>query len=272
MKKCSTTGYEKALQVADMITFQEKISFFFNYSFFLQLLLNIAHSPLTHWQKLKIATKYVTTILMSKKLPSIPLNPNSNFEMLWRLNEPDLVWLFSRHVQSPGLLYKHLRHWLINSVGQPFPPTALQLCHTQKCWDSSSSYKIDYVIVIKKILNHEGHQNAICDSKVMAILLKWWTFPIGRVASGKVCACSLHSRLVLTQQWSRSGSHSVKKGPHKSSLCRHESISKLPFGVLMFSMFRVFLLLCSFWVYISSRNYNRTSSTNFKTFDTPSQK
>ena len=62
--------------------------------------------------------------------------------------------------------------------------------------DSSSSYRIDYVIVIKKSLNLEGHQNPISGSEVTAILLKGWFWPIGVVASGRVCVCSLRSRLV----------------------------------------------------------------------------
>ena len=62
--------------------------------------------------------------------------------------------------------------------------------------DSSSSYKIDYVIVIKNFLNPEGHPNRITGSKVTAILLKGWILPIGGVASGRVCACSMRSRLV----------------------------------------------------------------------------
>ena len=45
--------------------------------------------------------------------------------------------------------------------------------------DSTSSCKIDYVIVIKNSLNPEGHQNPISGSKVMAILLVdlayWWS-------------------------------------------------------------------------------------------------
>ena len=36
----------------------------------------------------------------------------------------------------------------------------------------------------------------------------------------------------LTEQWSRSGCHSVKESPHKSSLFRHESITKLSGGSL----------------------------------------
>ena len=51
--------------------------------------------------------------------------------------------------------------------------------------DSSSSYKIDDVIVIKNFLNPEGHQNPISGSKVMVILLKGWILTIGGVASGK---------------------------------------------------------------------------------------
>ena len=58
------------------------------------------------------------------------------------------------------------------SVRQPFPPTALRRRHAQTVRDSSSSYKMDYVIVVKTFLNPEGHQNRITDSKVTAILLK----------------------------------------------------------------------------------------------------
>ena len=70
-------------------------------------------------------------------------------------------------------------HWFIQSVSQPFPPTALQRRHAQMVRDSSSSYKIDYVIVIKNFLNPEGHQNLINGSKVTAILLKRWILHIG---------------------------------------------------------------------------------------------
>ena len=45
--------------------------------------------------------------------------------------------------------------------------------------DGSSSYKIDYFIVIKNLLNPEGHQSSINGSKVTAILLKGWILPIG---------------------------------------------------------------------------------------------
>ena len=38
--------------------------------------------------------------------------------------------------------------------------------------DSSSSYKIDYVIVIKNFLYPKGHTNPISGSKVTVILLK----------------------------------------------------------------------------------------------------
>ena len=85
---------------------------------------------------------------------------------------------------------------LINWFSQPFPPTALQRRHAQTVRDSISSYKIDYVKMIKNSLNPEGHQNPISGSKVTAILLKWWILPIVGASSGRVCACSLRSRLV----------------------------------------------------------------------------
>ena len=68
------------------------------------------------------------------------------------------------------------------SVSEPFTPTALQCPHAQKFRDSSSSYKIDYVIEIKNFLNPEGHQNRIIGSKVTVILLKGLILPIGGVA------------------------------------------------------------------------------------------
>ena len=78
----------------------------------------------------------------------------------------------------------------------PFPPTALLRHHAQTVRYNSSSHKIHYVMVIKTFLNPEGHHNRINGSKVTVILLKGWLLPIGGVASGRVCACSLRSRLV----------------------------------------------------------------------------
>ena len=68
---------------------------------------------------------------------------------------------------------------LINSLSEPFPPIALRRRHAQTVRDSSSSYKIDYVIVIKNFLNPEGHQNPFNGSKVTAILLKGRILSIG---------------------------------------------------------------------------------------------
>ena len=39
--------------------------------------------------------------------------------------------------------------------------------------------------------------NCIIGSKVTETLLEGWILPVGGVASGRVCACSLCSRLVL---------------------------------------------------------------------------
>ena len=88
-------------------------------------------------------------------------------------------------------------HSLIQSLSEPFPPTALRRRHAQTVRDSTSSVKIDYIIVIKNFLNPKEHENPICGSKVTAILLKVWILPIGRASSGRVCVCSLRSRLVF---------------------------------------------------------------------------
>ena len=87
----------------------------------------------------------------------------------------------------------------IKWVRKPFPPTALRRRHAQTVRDSSSSYKKDYVIVLKNFLNPKGHQNPISGSNVTVILLKGWILSIGEFASGRVCACSLRSRLVIFQ-------------------------------------------------------------------------
>ena len=62
--------------------------------------------------------------------------------------------------------------------------------------DGAFSHKIDYVTIIKEILNPEGHTNRITGSEVLAILLNGWILPTGGASSGRVCSCSLPSRLV----------------------------------------------------------------------------
>ena len=87
--------------------------------------------------------------------------------------------IFSRPGQSQVLLYKQPRN-VSQSVSNPFPVTALRRRHAQTVGDSTSSYNIDFVIVIKNLLNPKGHQNPVSGLKVTAILLKGWIWPIGR--------------------------------------------------------------------------------------------
>ena len=112
----------------------------------------------------------------------------------WNIFHP-----ISRPGQRQGLLYKHLRHSFIhsfiNSVSQPFPPTALRRCHAKTVRDRASSYKIDYVIVIKNFLKPEGQENPISGSKDTAILLKGWILPIGGASAGQGLPCSLRSEM-----------------------------------------------------------------------------
>ena len=60
-----------------------------------------------------------------------------------------------------------------------FPSTALWCRHAKTVRDSTFNYKIDYDIIIKNILNPEGHQNPFSGSTVTAILLKGFIWPIG---------------------------------------------------------------------------------------------
>ena len=82
-------------------------------------------------------------------------------------------------------------------MSQPFPPTALRRRHAQTVIDSSSSYKIDYVIVIKTFLNPDGHQNRISGLKVTAILLKGWILPTGEASAVEGLRSTGLPRLVL---------------------------------------------------------------------------
>ena len=81
-------------------------------------------------------------------------------------------------------------------VSQPFPPSALRRRNAKTVRVSTSSYKIDYVTMTKNFLNPEGHQNPFSSSKVTAILLKGWIWPIGWASAGECLPCSLRSRLV----------------------------------------------------------------------------
>ena len=76
-------------------------------------------------------------------------------------------------------------HSLIKSLSDPLLPTALRRRHAQAVGDRSSSYKIDYVIVIKNFLNPKGHQNRISGSKDTAILLKGLILRIGGASAGE---------------------------------------------------------------------------------------
>ena len=49
--------------------------------------------------------------------------------------------------------------------------------------DAAFSHKINYVTIVKKIINIEGHPNCITGSRVTPILLNGWILPIGRASA-----------------------------------------------------------------------------------------
>ena len=61
--------------------------------------------------------------------------------------------------------------------------------------DGTFSHKIDNVTILGDF-NLEGDPNCNTGSKVRAIFQNGWILPIGGVALGRVCACSLRSRIV----------------------------------------------------------------------------
>ena len=70
-----------------------------------------------------------------------------------------------------GAAIQKLSYVINYLLSDTFPPMALQHRHAQSVRDSSSKYKIDYVVQVKNILNPKKHQNCIIGSKVMAIWL-----------------------------------------------------------------------------------------------------
>ena len=90
-----------------------------------------------------------------------------------------------------------LTTWLTH----PFPHTALWRHHSQTVGNSSSSYKVDCFVLVKKFLNPKGYQSCIIDSKVKAILLpNGGILPIGGVASGRVCEWYISNQGFLPHQ------------------------------------------------------------------------
>ena len=100
----------------------------------------------------------------------------------WRVcYQQRLTRLVSRSGQSQGLLYIY---YLIHSFSHL--KISLWHRHTQTVKDCASSHKI----------GHEGHLNCCIGSKVTGIWVKGGILPSGGVALGRVCACSLRSRLI----------------------------------------------------------------------------
>ena len=90
----------------------------------------------------------------------------------------------ARGCSTNSFVISSLIHWIIHFS---FSSQSLRRRHAQTVTDSTSSYKIVYVLVIKIFLNPEGHQNPTSGSKVTVILLKRWILPIGEVASKRLC-------------------------------------------------------------------------------------
>ena len=96
-----------------------------------------------------------------------------------------LTFMFSGPGRSQELLYKY---GCINSLRHPFPPLHLLHCHPQTVGYGVSSHIVDYVLYFLVIPNPNRHQNHLTGSKVIAILLIWWIWPVSGFALGRVCA------------------------------------------------------------------------------------
>ena len=67
-----------------------------------------------------------------------------------------------------------------------------------------SIMKKEYVAQVRDILNLKGCGNCILVSKVMVMWLNLCILPIGGVSLGRICACTLLSRLALWRKLEKS--------------------------------------------------------------------
>ena len=74
------------------------------------------------------------------------------------------------------------RHGVARAVLQSpwFVKVSLRRRHAPMVGNGALSHKIDYITIYEEILNLEGHQNCTTGSRVTAILLNAWIFPIGQ--------------------------------------------------------------------------------------------
>ena len=87
-------------------------------------------------------------------------------------------------------------HWLSEWVSDPLVKISLRSCHTQTVKNGASNHRTNYIEIFSEILNLEGHQNRYIGLKVKAIFLNGWSLPTGGASSGRVCVCSLCSRVL----------------------------------------------------------------------------
>ena len=118
--------------------------------------------------------------------------PRSSENLLQFLADPGKA---RAALQTHLSLINSLTDWLSHH----FVKISLRRRHAQTVKNDASSHKTNYIDILSKILNLEGHQNCCIGPKVTAILLNGWILPNGGASSGRVCACSLHSRLVSVQ-------------------------------------------------------------------------
>ena len=63
--------------------------------------------------------------------------------------------------------------------------------------DGALNHKINYIVIFEDNVNPEGHLNCFIGSKVTAIWVNGGILHRGEASSGRICACSLRSRLVF---------------------------------------------------------------------------
>ena len=121
---------------------------------------------------------------------NISLTTNDKYQSTWIYNNYYIFRLFRRPGQSQGLLYKHLRHLLGNSL--IFQSKYIYGHATANLLKMGLS--VIKLLEFQEILSLEGHQTLNTRSGVTTILLNGWVFPVGGVAA---CTAGLFLYLCL---------------------------------------------------------------------------
>ena len=129
--------------------------------------------------------------LETTTVPATCIEPESNFKCLILIIS---IHVISRPRRSQGLLYKHLRHWFIDSLSHSsFVKISLRHRHTQMVGDGAFSHKINVLQFSKSRRASKSHYRikSYSDFAESVDFAYWWSFSDGGSAIKRATPSSL---------------------------------------------------------------------------------